>query len=115
MAGDPVDVGPARQRGVLAALAADAGRPVPAETLIDRVWGAQVPQRVRHTLYVYIANLRKALPDAVVRRPGGYLLDVDPHAIARRSSCGAASHWPASPASGPSGRASRGGRSTSTP
>jgi DNA-binding SARP family transcriptional activator/tetratricopeptide (TPR) repeat protein len=76
-----VDAGPARQRGVLAALAADAGRPVQTETLVDRVWGDAPPQRARHTLHVYIARLRRVLGEAgaveLARRSGGYVLDVD--------------------------------------
>ena len=37
VAGRPVEVGPAKQRTVLAALAVDAGRSVSPSTLIDRV------------------------------------------------------------------------------
>src|SRR5690349_16053233 len=83
-----VDVGPPRQRHVLAALAVDAGRPVLVETLIERVWDEHPPDRVRHALYVYVARLRLVLRcvDAsesvqVVRRSGGYLLDVDPERV----------------------------------
>jgi DNA-binding SARP family transcriptional activator/tetratricopeptide (TPR) repeat protein len=79
-AGAPLDVGQPRQRCVLAALAADAGRPVPADTLVDRVWGDDPPERARHALYVYIARIRK-LPVPVVRRSGGYVLDVDPDQV----------------------------------
>ena len=38
-AGRLLDVGTPRQQAVLAALAVDPGRPVPIETLIDRVLG----------------------------------------------------------------------------
>ncbi len=78
--GQPLDAGQPRQRCVLAALAVDAGRPVPAETLVDRVWGDDPPERVRHALYVYIARIRK-LPVPIVRRSGGYVLDVDPDRV----------------------------------
>src|SRR6266511_3067878 len=78
-AAGPVDVGPSRQRAVLAALLVDAGRPVTVETVIDRVWGDTPPDRVRHTLYVYVARLRKALGSSrLLNRSGGYVLAVDP-------------------------------------
>jgi len=64
---------------VLAALLVDAGRPVTVETVIDRVWGDTPPDRVRHTLYVYVARLRKALGSSrLLNRSGGYVLAVDP-------------------------------------
>ena len=83
-----IDIGPARQRCVLAALAVDAGRPVLVDTLVDRVWAQDPPQRAREALYVYINRLRKRLDDAeptgagrLVRRSNGYLLDVDPDQV----------------------------------
>lgn len=82
--GGRVDVGPARQRGVLAALAVDPGRLVLLDTVINRVWGPNPPERARHALYVYVARIRRMLEEAdgspapLVRRSGGYLLDVDP-------------------------------------
>jgi DNA-binding SARP family transcriptional activator/tetratricopeptide (TPR) repeat protein len=88
-AGRPVDPGPPRQRGVLVALAVDAGRPVQVETLIDRVWGGATHEQMRHTLHVYIGRIRRTLEQAgtgdtaarLVRRSGGYLLDVDPDRV----------------------------------
>lgn len=44
--GITVNLGPTRQRTVLAALLMDVNRVVPMEGLADRVWGAHVPQRV---------------------------------------------------------------------
>jgi DNA-binding SARP family transcriptional activator/tetratricopeptide (TPR) repeat protein len=78
-----VDVGPPRQRTVLAALLVDAERPVPVDTLVDRVWGDAPPDRVRHSLYVYVARLRQALGPSVrlVNRSGGYVADVDPDTV----------------------------------
>ncbi|WP_116200161.1 AfsR/SARP family transcriptional regulator [Amycolatopsis circi] len=77
--GRPVELGPARQRCALAALAVDAGQVVPADRLVHRVWGAQIPRRGRATLHSYLSRLRQALRGvpgvAIVRRPGGYLLD----------------------------------------
>jgi DNA-binding SARP family transcriptional activator len=86
VAGGRIDIGPRRQCAVLAALAVDAGQPVLVDTIIDRVWGREPPDRVRHALYVYIARIRRILAEAstgeqpparVTHRSGGYLLDVD--------------------------------------
>jgi DNA-binding SARP family transcriptional activator/tetratricopeptide (TPR) repeat protein len=86
-AGLRVDVGHARQRSVLAVLLLDVGRMVSAEQLIDRVWGEDPPASVRNVLYGYVARLRAALaragdPEvALVRRPGGYLLQAEPDQV----------------------------------
>jgi DNA-binding SARP family transcriptional activator len=56
--GRTVDAGHARQRAVLAVLALEAGRPVPAEVLIDRVWGEDPPRSVRNVLYGYVTRLK---------------------------------------------------------
>ncbi|MFD9705783.1 BTAD domain-containing putative transcriptional regulator [Lentzea sp. NPDC059081] len=80
-----LDLGPARQRCVLAALAVDAGRVVSVDRLIDRVWGGNPPLRARATLLNYLSRLRLLLADAggevVVRRPGGYSLQVERSAV----------------------------------
>ena len=82
--------GPPRQQAVLAALLVDSGRPLPAATLIDRVWGEQPPAQVRSVLYSLLSRIRRLLNDAaaggdapvrVERRAAGYLLDVDPQAV----------------------------------
>jgi DNA-binding SARP family transcriptional activator/tetratricopeptide (TPR) repeat protein len=78
----PVELGPAKQRTVLAALLVDAGRVVPVEELADRVWGPALPAQPRRLLHAYVtkarAVLREALPAAVAvpldRRADGYLL-----------------------------------------
>ncbi|MBM2620798.1 tetratricopeptide repeat protein [Actinoplanes sp. LDG1-06] len=80
-AGDrQLPIGEPRQRAVLAALACEAGRVVTAETLIDRVWGESAPARARHTLQSHLARVRGALRrggrDALIRRSGGYLIDL---------------------------------------
>jgi DNA-binding SARP family transcriptional activator len=82
-----IDAGHARQRAVLAILLLDLGRPVPAETLIDRVWGDNTPASVRSVLYGYVARLRTALgnaPDGSVtltRHSGAYLLQARPEQL----------------------------------
>ena len=57
--GARVDPGPPRQRGILAALAVDAGRPVAMDTVVDRVWGPAASGRTRHTLHVYVGRIRR--------------------------------------------------------
>ncbi|HKT01196.1 MAG TPA: BTAD domain-containing putative transcriptional regulator [Rugosimonospora sp.] len=82
---DPIPLGPPRQCVVLAALAVDASRVVSVDLLVDRVWGEDSPPRVRRTLHSYITRLRALLrsgaaedrPAAIVRKTGGYLLDID--------------------------------------
>ena len=85
-AGGVVDLGPAKQRTVFAALAVDVGRPVPTEVLIDRVWGEEVPGGARSGLYSYVTRLRRVLagasgagdgpPPVLVYERGGYVMDV---------------------------------------
>jgi DNA-binding SARP family transcriptional activator/tetratricopeptide (TPR) repeat protein len=81
--GRVVEPGPVQQRTVLAALAVDAGRLVPLEVLIDRVWGDAPPPSVRSGIYSHMARLRRMLVPggSLLRRPGGYLLDVPPEAV----------------------------------
>src|SRR5690242_14182590 len=81
-AGDrQVDLGPARQRTVLAALAVDVGTPVSLDTLIGRVWDDDPPAGVRSGLYSYLTRIRRALAQVEPRpglhlRSGGYVLEL---------------------------------------
>lgn len=72
----PVDLGPARQRCVLAALAVDAGRLVPTERLVERLWGAGTPRQGRAALRSHISRLRAAFAGALTieYRSDGYTL-----------------------------------------
>ncbi|MET9913483.1 BTAD domain-containing putative transcriptional regulator [Streptomyces sp. NPDC006476] len=90
-AGRPLDAGPPRQQAVLAALAVDAGRPVPIEALIDRVWGEAAPVEARNVLYSHLSRLRHVFREAATlgdgvtvrleRRHAGYVLHVDPDRV----------------------------------
>jgi DNA-binding SARP family transcriptional activator/tetratricopeptide (TPR) repeat protein len=86
--GQAIRVGPPRQGTVLASLAVDAGRLVPLDTMIARVWGDHPPQAPRTGLYSYVARLRRAMVAGhdgfcapLLRRPGGYLLDVEAECV----------------------------------
>jgi predicted ATPase/DNA-binding SARP family transcriptional activator len=81
--GERVDLGPGKQRGVLAVLLLSAGNPVPLEEVVDRLWGENPPAQTRNTLYSYVARLRRVLRmtvtddvDLLRRTPGGYVLDI---------------------------------------
>ncbi|MEV6242443.1 BTAD domain-containing putative transcriptional regulator [Lentzea sp. NPDC051838] len=82
--GRPVDIGPAKQRCVLATLLVEANRTVSADQLIDRVWADRAPLRVRSSLHSLLTRLRSALaaaPMSITSRSGAYVLDVDEHAV----------------------------------
>ncbi|WP_330290670.1 BTAD domain-containing putative transcriptional regulator [Streptomyces sp. NBC_00576] len=80
-----LDLGHARQRCVLAVLLVEAGRSVPVDELVNRVWADSSPRHARDTLYGYVSRLRRALADVdgadIVRRSGGYVLDVERAAV----------------------------------
>jgi DNA-binding SARP family transcriptional activator len=87
--GQGVDPGPPQLQLVVAALAADAGRLVTVESLIDRVWD-EAPSGARRSLHVQITRVRRLLeqagadehaPNEVRHRPGGYVLEVDPEHV----------------------------------
>jgi DNA-binding SARP family transcriptional activator len=77
---DEVDVGHARQRNVLAALVVEVGRSVPADALIDRVWGERPPRLARSTLHSYFSRLRSVGVPVVAER-GGYFVDIPPKSV----------------------------------
>jgi predicted ATPase/DNA-binding SARP family transcriptional activator len=70
-------LGGVRRKAVLARLLLDPGRAVTAERLIDDVWADEPPATARKTLQKYVSELRRELPEPVVRTSGaGYLLDI---------------------------------------
>ncbi|MEU1263508.1 BTAD domain-containing putative transcriptional regulator [Streptomyces cellulosae] len=84
------DIGPARQRSILGALLVDPERPVPLESLVDRVWGDRPPAGVRNVVHTYITRLRRAFarasaelhePIGLVRSPAGYAVSADLDAV----------------------------------
>jgi DNA-binding SARP family transcriptional activator/tetratricopeptide (TPR) repeat protein len=75
--GREVDLGPRRQRCVLAVLLIEAGRAVSVDEMVDRVWGADQPKKAANTLYSYLSRLRKTLATPLVNSNGGYRLEID--------------------------------------
>ncbi len=73
--GRPVGLGGPKQRLVLAHLLIRANRLVPADTLIEEIWGEEPPEAARSALQAYVSRLRKALGDGRIEgRPPGYVL-----------------------------------------
>ncbi len=78
--GTAVPVGGPRVRTLLALLALEAGRVVPAERLIDGLYGEQPPDGAANALQSQVSRLRGALKDLapIEFSPAGYRLGVDP-------------------------------------
>jgi predicted ATPase/DNA-binding SARP family transcriptional activator len=75
-AGGPAHVGGPRARALLALLALDAGRVVPAASLIDRLWDGEPPEGARGALQSMISRLRGVLGEVIESHPAGYRLAV---------------------------------------
>jgi DNA-binding SARP family transcriptional activator len=78
-----IALGGPRPRAVLADLALHVGRAMPADQLIEDLWGEHRPPSAAHTLETYIYRLRRALHahgpgSALVTRPAAYMLDAAP-------------------------------------
>jgi predicted ATPase/DNA-binding SARP family transcriptional activator len=82
-AGEPVVVQGLKVRALLADLLVHEGHPVPADRLIDDLWGSNVPGNPAGTLSAKVSQLRRAFEDAepgsrslVQSGPAGYSLSV---------------------------------------
>ncbi|MER7224088.1 AfsR/SARP family transcriptional regulator [Streptomyces rubradiris] len=77
-------LGPPRHRAVLGLLLIRLGQVVPADQLIDELWGDSLPRRPQATLQTYLSHLRRVLtgrhgPIAPLRyQAPGYVLTVEP-------------------------------------
>ncbi|MFB6720503.1 BTAD domain-containing putative transcriptional regulator [Kribbella sp. NPDC056345] len=80
-----VELGTARQRVVLAVLLVEAGRSLPVDRLIERIWGDRPPKRAKESLYSYVSRLRTALVahggPTIERTSTGYALAADPSVV----------------------------------
>src|SRR3954471_23335267 len=78
--GEPVEVAGARQRALLAVLLLRARQVVPADRLLEDVWGGALPAAGSTALRVRVSQLRKALGDdgrLIATRAPGYLIDLE--------------------------------------
>ncbi len=81
------DLGPARERNILAILLLTPRTIVSADALIERLWDARPPAKARESLSAYVARLRRSLRQAacdgvrLTGRASGYMLDIDPETV----------------------------------
>ena len=59
--GRVVELGPPKQRVLLAVLLVHAGEAVSNERLIELVWGYDPPRTAAHSVQIYVSGLRRAL------------------------------------------------------
>ena len=78
-------LGSAKERALLAVLLLHAGAVVSRDRLIDELWGESPPPTAGKALNVHVSQLRKVLAgngsDAIVTRPPGYLLELEPERL----------------------------------
>ncbi|PRX25407.1 BTAD domain-containing putative transcriptional regulator [Actinoplanes italicus] len=85
--GRQLDLGPAKQRAVLAVLLLNPGRPVPTHRIVDAVWGDEPPENGPNVVQKYVAGLRRVLdPDRSPRTPGEMLALTDGGYVLRAAS-----------------------------
>ena len=78
----PLPLGGGKSRALLARLVLDANRTVAVERLVDDLWGDAVPDSAVKMVQIYVSQLRKVLPAAVLRtRPPGYVVVIEPEAV----------------------------------
>jgi peptide/nickel transport system substrate-binding protein len=72
-------LGRGKQRALLAVLLLHAGDVVPADRLIDALWGESPPASALNSVHIYVSQLRRVLGDGrLVTRRGGYSLELAP-------------------------------------
>ncbi|MDL4814219.1 BTAD domain-containing putative transcriptional regulator [Actinomadura opuntiae] len=87
---EELDLGPGKQRAVLAVLLLEPNRSVSTKAIVDAVWGEEPPDNGANVVQKYVAGLRRVLePDRSPRAPSrllvltsaGYSLHVAPGAL----------------------------------
>lgn len=85
--GTPIELGAPKQRALLAVLLLHANEVVPADRLVDLVWGEDPPRTAAHSVQIYVSELRKTFEgngEVIVTRRPGYLLQADTESIDAR-------------------------------
>ncbi|HJS26274.1 MAG TPA: BTAD domain-containing putative transcriptional regulator, partial [Actinomycetota bacterium] len=78
----PIAIGGPKQRLVLAHLLLNVNQTVPADQLIDALWGEESPETARGTLQSYVSRLRNVLgSEAIEGRSPGYRLRAQPEEL----------------------------------
>jgi SARP family transcriptional regulator, regulator of embCAB operon len=72
--GRELDLGPGKQRAVLAVLLLNPNRPVSTNRIVDAVWGDDPPENGANVVQKYVAGLRRVLDPDRSPRTGGQLL-----------------------------------------
>ncbi|MFF0717782.1 BTAD domain-containing putative transcriptional regulator [Micromonospora sp. NPDC003816] len=77
--GHPVDLGSVKQRLLLALMLTRPGEAVPADELVNVLWGDQPPASAAANIRTYVRGLRQAIDcdGRIVTTAGGYLLRVE--------------------------------------
>lgn len=68
--GSPVAIPGAKPRAILTMLGLHAGSVVPADTLVELLWGEEPPRTAAKALQTHISSLRRALGDGFVLTRG---------------------------------------------
>ena len=76
VAGQPVEVPGAKRQALVACLALRAGRVVPTDTLVEALWGSELPAAPRNAVQHHVTRLRRALGTDTIRLAAdGYALE----------------------------------------
>ena len=75
--GEPVLLGARMERALLAVLVLEAGRVVPADRIVDLLWGEDPPPKAVPALHTKVAHLRRALQPDRAPRAGESVLVTD--------------------------------------
>jgi basic membrane lipoprotein Med (substrate-binding protein (PBP1-ABC) superfamily)/DNA-binding SARP family transcriptional activator len=80
--GQVLDLGPPKQRALLAVLLLHANQTVATERLVELVWTDGPPRTAAHSVQIYVSELRKrfegaGLPEVISTRTPGYVLHAE--------------------------------------